>query len=85
MKTIDDANAAIEKLNDTVSCFVLFHYMPNLRVCHLTDLEFCVKQEIGGRKIKVNVTEKPLTGVNSSFTHFLTALTKSMWGILQKL
>ncbi|KAJ0819276.1 hypothetical protein HanPSC8_Chr16g0694251 [Helianthus annuus] len=36
MKTVDDANVAIEKLNDTVSCFVLFHYMPNLRVCHLT-------------------------------------------------
>ncbi|MFS7920084.1 hypothetical protein Hanom_Chr03g00220151 [Helianthus anomalus] len=34
--TVDDANVAIEKLNDTVSCFVLFHYMPNLRVCHLT-------------------------------------------------
>ncbi|KAI7752627.1 hypothetical protein M8C21_006404 [Ambrosia artemisiifolia] len=41
MKTVDDANAAIEKLNDT---------------------------EIGGRKIKVNVTEKPLTGVTSSLT-----------------
>ncbi|MFS8026712.1 putative RNA recognition motif domain, nucleotide-binding alpha-beta plait domain superfamily [Helianthus anomalus] len=43
MKTVDDANAAIEKLNDT---------------------------EIGGRKIKVNVTEKPLTGVTSSLTQF---------------
>ncbi|KAI3731994.1 hypothetical protein L1987_63190 [Smallanthus sonchifolius] len=39
MKTVDDVNAAIEKLNGT---------------------------EIGGRKIKVNVTEKPLTGVSSS-------------------
>lgn len=38
MKTVDDANAAIEKLNGT---------------------------EIGGRKIKVNVTEKPLNGVVS--------------------
>lgn len=37
MKTVDDANAAIEKLNDT---------------------------EIGGRKVKVNVTEKPLTTVD---------------------
>ncbi|XP_071709061.1 uncharacterized protein [Rutidosis leptorrhynchoides] len=39
MKTVDDANAAIEKLNGT---------------------------EIGGRKIKVNVTEKPLNGVTST-------------------
>ncbi|XP_076886548.1 small ribosomal subunit protein cS22-like [Bidens hawaiensis] len=39
MKTVDDANAAIEKLNDS---------------------------EIGGRKIKVNVTEKPLNGVSST-------------------
>lgn len=39
MKTVDDANAAIEKLNGT---------------------------EIGGRKIKVNVTEKPLNGVGFS-------------------
>ncbi|KAD4982521.1 hypothetical protein R6Q59_002128 [Mikania micrantha] len=39
MKTVDDVNAAIEKLNGT---------------------------EIGGRKIKVNVTEKPLNGVISS-------------------
>ncbi|XP_076945090.1 small ribosomal subunit protein cS22-like [Bidens hawaiensis] len=39
MKTIEDVNAAIEKLNGT---------------------------EIGGRKIKVNVTEKPLTGVSST-------------------
>ncbi|XP_076914736.1 small ribosomal subunit protein cS22-like [Bidens hawaiensis] len=39
MKTVDDANAAIEKLNGT---------------------------DIGGRKIKVNVTEKPLNGVSSS-------------------
>ncbi|KAJ9563245.1 hypothetical protein OSB04_008405, partial [Centaurea solstitialis] len=38
MKTVDDANAAIEKLDGT---------------------------EIGGRKIKVNVTEKPLNGVVS--------------------
>ncbi|KAL2923312.1 30S ribosomal protein 2 chloroplastic [Bienertia sinuspersici] len=38
MKTVEDANAVIEKLNDT---------------------------EIGGRKIKVNITEKPL-GVDSS-------------------
>lgn len=38
MKTVDDVNAAIEKLNGT---------------------------EIGGRKIKVNVTEKPLNGVVS--------------------
>ncbi|PWA79899.1 RNA-binding (RRM/RBD/RNP motifs) family protein [Artemisia annua] len=39
MKTVDDANAAIEKLNGT---------------------------EIGGRKIKVNVTEKPLNGVTTT-------------------
>ncbi|ONK79031.1 uncharacterized protein A4U43_C01F2160 [Asparagus officinalis] len=39
MSTIEDANAAIEKLNDT---------------------------EIGGRKIKVNVTEKPLQPVDLS-------------------
>nr|XP_043623774.1 30S ribosomal protein 2, chloroplastic [Erigeron canadensis] len=39
MKTVDDANVAIEKLNGT---------------------------EIGGRKIKVNVTEKPLNGVTST-------------------
>ncbi|KAL5983305.1 hypothetical protein ACLOJK_017389 [Asimina triloba] len=39
MKSVDDANAAIEKLNDT---------------------------EIGGRKIKVNITEKPLKSVDSS-------------------
>lgn len=39
MKTVEDANAAIEKLNDT---------------------------EIGGRKVKVNVTEKPLTTVDMS-------------------
>ncbi|XP_074306891.1 small ribosomal subunit protein cS22 [Silene latifolia] len=39
MKTVEDANAVVEKLNDT---------------------------EIGGRKIKVNITEKPLGGVNIS-------------------
>ncbi|XP_058073501.1 small ribosomal subunit protein cS22-like [Magnolia sinica] len=39
MKTVEDANAAIEKLNDT---------------------------EIGGRQIKVNVTEKPLQPVDVS-------------------
>ncbi|KAG1364224.1 30S ribosomal protein 2, chloroplastic [Cocos nucifera] len=39
MSLVEDANAAIEKLNDT---------------------------EIGGRKIKVNVTEKPLTTVDVS-------------------
>ncbi|KAH9602864.1 hypothetical protein KSS87_016883 [Heliosperma pusillum] len=39
MKTVEDANAVVEKLNDT---------------------------EIGGRKIKVNITEKPLGGVNLS-------------------
>ncbi|XP_010095385.2 30S ribosomal protein 2, chloroplastic [Morus notabilis] len=39
MKTVEDANAAIEKLNGT---------------------------EIGGREIKVNVTEKPLSGVDLS-------------------
>ncbi|KAI3764805.1 hypothetical protein L2E82_14821 [Cichorium intybus] len=39
MKTVDDVNAAIEKLDGT---------------------------EIGGRKIKVNVTEKPLNGVGFS-------------------
>ncbi|CAN1797281.1 30S ribosomal protein 2, chloroplastic [Linum perenne] len=38
MKTVDDANAAIEKLNGT---------------------------EIGGREIKVNITEKPLVQVDS--------------------
>ncbi|KAL9266214.1 Small ribosomal subunit protein cS22-like protein, partial [Drosera capensis] len=39
MKTIDDANAAIEKLNGT---------------------------EIGGRKIAVNITEKPLLPIDPS-------------------
>ncbi|KAF5756703.1 putative RNA recognition motif domain, nucleotide-binding alpha-beta plait domain superfamily [Helianthus annuus] len=39
MKTVDDVNAAIEKLDGT---------------------------EIGGRKIKVNVTEKPLNGASST-------------------
>ncbi|KAL5708009.1 Small ribosomal subunit protein cS22 [Ranunculus cassubicifolius] len=39
MKTIEDANAAIEKLNGT---------------------------DVGGREIKVNVTEKPLSTVDSS-------------------
>ncbi|WOL19229.1 30S ribosomal protein 2, chloroplastic [Canna indica] len=39
MSSVEDANAAIEKLNDT---------------------------EIGGRTIKVNVTEKPLTTVDTS-------------------
>ncbi|CAO2822460.1 unnamed protein product [Amaranthus hypochondriacus] len=39
MKTVDDANAVIEKLNDT---------------------------EIEGRKIKVNLTEKPLQGADIS-------------------
>lgn len=39
MSTVEDANAAIEKLNDT---------------------------EIGGRKIKVNVTEKPLQSLDGS-------------------
>ncbi|XP_024932434.2 small ribosomal subunit protein cS22 [Ziziphus jujuba] len=39
MKTVEDANAAIEKLNGT---------------------------EIGGREIKVNITEKPLTRVDLS-------------------
>lgn len=38
MKTVEDANAVIEKLNDT---------------------------EIGGRKIKVNITEKPLDGMDT--------------------
>uniref|UniRef100_A0A803LTL9 Small ribosomal subunit protein cS22 n=1 Tax=Chenopodium quinoa TaxID=63459 RepID=A0A803LTL9_CHEQI len=41
MKTIEDANAVIEKLNDT---------------------------EIGGRKIKVNITEKPLQGMDRAVT-----------------
>ncbi|KAM7265858.1 hypothetical protein ACFE04_003541 [Oxalis oulophora] len=40
MKTVDDANAAIEKLNGT---------------------------EIGGREIKANITEKPLTSAAPSF------------------
>ncbi|XP_062175735.1 small ribosomal subunit protein cS22 [Alnus glutinosa] len=39
MKTVEDANAVIEKLNGT---------------------------EVGGREIKVNITEKPLTTVDSS-------------------
>lgn len=39
MSTVEDANTAIEKLNDT---------------------------EIGGRKIKVNVTEKPLQSLDTS-------------------
>ncbi|KAL9232756.1 hypothetical protein vseg_007827 [Gypsophila vaccaria] len=39
MKTVEDANAVVEKLNDT---------------------------EIGGRKIKVNITEKPLGGASIS-------------------
>ncbi|RZS00097.1 hypothetical protein BHM03_00029736 [Ensete ventricosum] len=39
MNSAEDANAAIEKLNDT---------------------------EVGGRKIKVNVTEKPLTTIDLS-------------------
>ncbi|KAF9597865.1 hypothetical protein IFM89_021950 [Coptis chinensis] len=39
MKTIEDANAAVEKLNGT---------------------------EIGGRTIKVNITEKPLSSVDTS-------------------
>ncbi|KAK9671435.1 hypothetical protein RND81_12G030200 [Saponaria officinalis] len=39
MKTVEDANAVVEKLNDT---------------------------EIGGRKIKVNITEKPLGGTTTS-------------------
>lgn len=38
MKTVEDANAAIEKLNGT---------------------------EIGGREVKVNITEKPLSGETS--------------------
>nr|5X8P_v Chain v, protein cS22 [Spinacia oleracea]5X8R_v Chain v, protein cS22 [Spinacia oleracea] len=41
MKTVEDANAVIEKLNDT---------------------------EIGGRKIKVNITEKPLEGMDIATT-----------------
>ncbi|KAL9993047.1 putative nucleotide-binding alpha-beta plait domain superfamily, RNA-binding domain superfamily [Helianthus debilis subsp. tardiflorus] len=57
MKTVDDANAAIEKLDDT---------------------------EIGGRKIKVNVTEKPLTGVNFSLTHFFDSPYKIYVGNLAK-
>lgn len=40
MKTVEDANTAIEKLNGT---------------------------EIGGREIKVNITEKPLKSVDLSF------------------
>ncbi|PKI47385.1 hypothetical protein CRG98_032220 [Punica granatum] len=40
MKTVEDANAVIEKLNGT---------------------------EIGGREVKVNITEKPLPSVDFSF------------------
>ncbi|XP_057727897.1 30S ribosomal protein 2, chloroplastic isoform X1 [Arachis stenosperma] len=40
MKTVEDANAVVEKLNGT---------------------------EIGGREVKVNITEKPLSTVDTSF------------------
>jgi len=73
MKTVEDANAVIEKLNGTVSIiaeyagtfikivnvhsavYTLYHFKDLWNSCFLW-------QEIGGREIKVNVTEKPLSG-----------------------
>ncbi|PPD88535.1 hypothetical protein GOBAR_DD14517 [Gossypium barbadense] len=55
MKTVEDANAAIEKLNGTVS--------PNPSY---TRKRSTYVEQIGGREIKVNITEKPLAQVDLS-------------------
>lgn len=73
MKTAEDANAAIEKLNGTVSiadskskwkcketfCFYIWlhDWIPYVGF---------PLQEIGGREIKVNITEKPLQSLDLS-------------------
>lgn len=81
MKTVEDANAAIEKLNGTVS----FGYSLSYWKCKKPQSYYAVSgfyrwlhrdktipcfffplQEIGGREIKVNITEKPLPSLDLS-------------------
>ncbi|KAK3023987.1 hypothetical protein RJ639_044144 [Escallonia herrerae] len=82
MATVEDANAAIEKLNGTVSIFcgyntncqgvkkspanVFWLYQFYVRVGLIGAILLCL-QQIGGRDIKVNVTEKPLSTPDLSF------------------
>jgi len=70
MKTVEDANAAAEKLNGTVSFIAEFtKYIKRLLMFiqqfrflkGLTNFVFILWKQIGGREIKVNITEKPLT------------------------
>lgn len=66
MKTVEDAAAAAEKLNGTVSLRACeIHKMGGLLVIDVFWFFFC-QQQIGGREVKVNITEKPLQTLESS-------------------
>lgn len=68
MKTVEDANAAIEKLNGTVSLnhSLLFQNNEKTYVVLCFSHGDHLLQEIGQREIKVNITEKPLPQVDLS-------------------
>ncbi|MED6111889.1 30S ribosomal protein 2, chloroplastic [Stylosanthes scabra] len=64
MKTVEDANAVVEKLNGTVSYIAELSYL--LREI-FSKGTLALLQEIGGREVKVNITEKPLSTADTSF------------------
>ena len=90
MSTPEEANAAIESLNETVRFNHLHWYCCHLQLLFQdmrTDL-FLLYQEVGGRKIKVNVTESFLPNIDRSAPEpepvFVDSQYKVYVGILSK-